>query len=368
MDLYEQRDIDWRPPHCPNRNCLHHRHFLTTWCYKKAGFYARLTVPLRVQRYRCRTCGVTFSTQSFSTTYWQKRPDLTAAVFMKSVGCMSARQMARELDVSPETICRHLARLGRHAALLHCQAWDGRLVGRTLVVDGFETFERSQYHPFHLNVAVEPETDFFVFFTDSELRRKGRMTAQQRRRRQQLEEKLGRPDPKAIERAMAELLEQGLRYVDRPIVLSDEHPAYPRAIRRLGRPVQHQTTHSKEPRTSHNPLWVVNLLDLLIRHSQSNHKRETIAFSKRRQGAIYRLLVLLLWRNYVKSQREKRPGTTPAMARGMTDHPWSIREILGRRLFPGRIELPERWKQYYDGAIQTRGQAVNRRHDLEYAY
>ena len=44
-------------------------------------------------------------------------------------------------------------------------------------------------------------------------------------------------------------------------------------------------------RTPQNPLFPVNLSDLLIRHTGGNHKRETIAFSKRRQGALYRIAV-----------------------------------------------------------------------------
>ena len=47
---------------------------------------------------------------------------------------------------------------------------------REIVVDGFESFEYSQYFPIHHHVAVEKGTDFFIHFTDSELRRKGRMT------------------------------------------------------------------------------------------------------------------------------------------------------------------------------------------------
>jgi len=35
----------------------------------------------------------------------------------------------------------------------------------------------------------------------------------------------------------------------------------------------------------------VNLADLLLRHTGANHKRETIAFSKRRQGALYRVAI-----------------------------------------------------------------------------
>ena len=58
----------------------------------------------------------------------------------------------------------------------------------------------------------------------------------------------------------------------------------------------------------------MNLLDLLIRHSSANHKRETIAFSKRRQSAAERLFVLVVWRNYLKSFSERKRDATPAQA------------------------------------------------------
>ena len=71
---------------------------------------------------------------------------------------------------------------------------------------------------------------------------------------------------------------------------SDEHPAYAQAFRRLrNRRIQHRTTSSRAPRCARNPLFPVNLADLLLRHCGANHKRETIAFSKRRQSAAYRL-------------------------------------------------------------------------------
>ena len=52
----------------------------------------------------------------------------------------------------------------------------------------------------------------------------------------------------------------------------------------------------------------MNLADLLLRHSSANHKRETIPFSKRRQGAL-----------------------------GLTQRRLGVGEILGSRLFPDRV-------------------------------
>jgi hypothetical protein len=188
---------------------------------------------------------------------------------------------------------------------------------KEVVVDGFESFELSQYYPFHHHVAVEKDTDFFLYFTDSELRRKGRMTNAQKKRRKELEEKHGRPDPKAIVKDMKELLEVVLGNQQGVVVHSDDHPAYRRSIKQLKNKVKHKITSGKEHRDLNNSLWEVNLLDLIIRHCNANHRRETIAWSKRRQASAERLAILLVWRNYMKGRREKnRRSPTPAMSYG----------------------------------------------------
>ncbi len=240
---------------------------------------------------------------------------------------------------------------------------------KIVVVDGFESFELSQYYPIHLHVAVEKETDFFVYFTDSELRRKGRMTNTQKRRRIELELLHGRPNPKAIENDMLELLEVTLGKQCEALVHSDDHPAYRRSIKRLGVRVNHQITPGKNHRDSRNSLWEVNLLDLLIRHCNANHRRETIAWSKRRQASAERLAILLVWRNYMKSRREKERGSpTPAMVRGMMEERLEIEGLLAKRLFRTHVDLPPRWAEYYDRSVRTRGLARERRHELSYAY
>jgi hypothetical protein len=150
---------------------------------------------------------------------------------------------------------------------------------------------------------------------------------------------------------------------------SDEHPAYPRALRRLrGFEIEHRVTSSKKPRTPQNPLFPVNLLDLLIRHGGGNHKRETIAFSKRRQSAAERLAILQVWRNFVKHFSERRRDACPAERLGLVSRRRTVREILRQRLFATRIELPERVARYYRREITTRRIPNGRRHTLSYAF
>lgn len=356
------------PPFCPNPVCDFHRDRRADWPFKRAGFYRRQVAPRRIQRFTCLHCGRSFSTQTFSTTYWQRRPDLDRRIFMKVVGGMGLRQIARDIDCSPETVTRKVARLGRHCLLLHTTFMESATPTGAVVVDGFETFEWSQYFPFHHNLAVEPHTDFLIYFNDSELRRKGRMTAVQRQRRAELELLHGRPDRQAVRKSMTDLLKVATAGSVRTVIDSDDHPSYRPAVRALDIPVEHRVTPGRDHRDWRNRLWPVNLLDLVIRHSSANHKRETIAWSKRRQASSERLAILLVWRNYMQGRREKeRNSPTPAMVRGMLSRRLALDEVLERRLFVRRTELPETWRRYYWRALETRALKSQRRHELSYA-
>jgi len=358
----------WRPPFCPNQHCVFHRDPGPGWRYARAGCYWRQTAPHRIRRFRCGHCGRYFSTQTFSTTYWLKRPELLPEVFHLLVACAGFRQIARRFDVSPQTILTHAARLGRHCLLFHQRHRPPGPIREPLVLDGFESFEHSQYFPTCFHVVAGQRSHFFYGFTDCERRRSGRMSAAQRRRRARLEERLGRPDPRATEREVAAVL--GILAPD-PQALelhSDEHADYPRALRR--RPdlrIEHHTLSSRAARTPRNPLWAINLLDLLIRHSGANHKRETIAHSKRRQSACERLWVFLVWRNHLKWFSEQRRDETPAMRLGLASRRLRVADLLEARLFPGRIPLPERWAQYYWRRVKTRVFPRNHEHRLRYA-
>jgi hypothetical protein len=117
----------------------------------------------------------------------------------------------------------------------------------------------------------------------------------------------------------------------------------------------HRITSSKERRTQHNPLFAVNLMELLLRHGSANHRRETIAFSKRRQAAIERLAIVTVWRDYIKKRREKAacPAETAAMRAGVIDKALTWRDVLRRRLFFGQVSLPQTWKRYYRRQVKT---------------
>ncbi|MFM8559193.1 MAG: hypothetical protein ACKOC6_06270, partial [bacterium] len=212
----------------------------------------------------------------------------------------------------------------------------------------------SQDPPLSQTLGVGAPSHRVYAFTHSPLRRKGRMTAGQRKRRAALESEDGRPDPRAIELGTHRALALAARQPQALVVRSDEHAAYPRALRRLaGYRVVHERTNSKEARTARNPRVPVNRLDLLLRHSSANHKRETIAFSKRHQSVVERAAWLIAWLNLVKPFSERHGGGTPAQRAGTAQRPYTVRELLHRRLFKAHIRLPEEYSAYHEGTVRT---------------
>jgi hypothetical protein len=331
------------------------------------GYYTRRTQPRRIRRFQCLHCGVTFSSQTFSTTYWLKKPEILAQLMTKVTGGMCNSQIATDLSVSPATIDRQIYRLGRHCQLVHLDRMKAAPKIHEVVIDSFVTFEHSQYHPYHLHLAVDKNTAFVPYFTDSEVRRSGRMTPEQKARREVLEAIRGRPDPQAVRKDLHELLKVLAARTSEMILHSDEHKAIPRAMRGVPCRFRHIVTNSKEHRDRWNRLFEMNLLDLLIRHAAADHKRETIAYSKRRNCGIWRLMIFLVWKNYVRPKRVRKCDQTPAMLIGLCGRRLTVREIVGRRLFWAKVGLAGRWRQYYWGEVETRALKVNRRHELKYA-
>jgi transposase-like protein len=354
------------PPFCPNSKCVS-RTTSHPWRFKRKGFYVRARKPQRIQRYQCSHCRRTFSSQTFSTTYWLRREDLLEPVFHRLVSCSGFRQIAREFGVSHYTIQRLSERLGRHCLLFHERLRPRQAPTEPLVLDGFRTFEHSQYWPMDLNLLVG--TSFFVYgFNDAELRRSGAMRPAQALKRSILENRFGRPDPQATRKRVEELLRRVIPPGSSVLIRSDGHRSYPRAMKRLGdRSFIHEATSSKEARTTRNPLFPVNLADALLRHSSSNHKRETIAFSKRRQSALYRLAIWTVWRNYIKDRSENRKLGPPAKVLGLVPRALTVSEILAKRLFPKMQPLSGWLAECYFGRVPTRALGRCSTHQLQYA-
>lgn len=336
----------FRPPHCPWKDCVDH---LTRGRYLAArkGSYRRIRDPHRaIPRFRCPTCGRTFSREAFATSYYLKRPELLLPVANLLVSGCAHRQIARHLGCAASTVTRLSVRLGKHARLFQEFLLADVEIHEPVVLDHFETFVRSQQERLGIATVVGQDS-WFVYSLQSAgyLRLKGRS-----RRKRALKRQPIHPEPRGVLDSTLKTLEILLRRSRTGLdLVSDDHPAYRSAVQRLTacRRIRH-TIHANPDRSpGHDKtlarardraMFAVDLLHKLLRHSQAHHRRETIAFGRKRASVMGRAALFAVWRNMIKFVSERRPTPlTPAMRLGLSSRPWTWAEVFAERLFGRRV-------------------------------
>ena len=342
-----RRPDRFRPPHCPWKECADH---LTAGRYRASskGSYRRARDPQRpIPRFRCPTCGRTFSREAFATSYYLKRPELLLPIASLLVSGCAHRQIARHLGCAPSTVTRLSVRLGEHTRRFHeVSAASVAPINEPVVLDHFETFVRSQQERLGIATAVGQDSWFvYALHGASYLRLQGRS-----RRKRALKRNPTPPLPGAVLDSTLKTLDNLLRHSPAGLdLVSDDHPAYRAAVRRLkvDRTIRH-VIHANPDRSPGSDLsiarardqamFAVDLLHKLLRHCQAHHRRETIAFGRKRASVIGRVALFAVWRNMIKLVSERRPTRlTPAMRLGLTSRPWTWGEVLAERLFERRI-------------------------------
>ena len=308
------------PEFCPDLHCPLHSIRLSEWqWYHRVGTYRTSTFG-RVQRFRCRFCGKWFSTQTFSLDYFAKRLVDYRLMLIMLVSCVGTRALSRALSVSPATIANRVFRLARQAIAVHSAVSKRLRLSEDLVADGFESFVVSQYFPNNINLLAGAESQYVYGLNYAPLRRNGRMTEDQKIRREELE-KLFLAPPDAVRKTFSELCEQILKLYDntdrRPLVLStDEHRSYRGAMRGNSRMTQllregkiiHRKVNSHHARVPGGPLFSADYLDREIRKDMSDHVRETVRFARNVNNSMGRIVLYLVHHNCAKVYRIRAEG------------------------------------------------------------
>lgn len=306
------------PPFCARHSCIHHQpHPCSPYhAYVPWGFYQTKAFG-KVPRFRCTSCGTTFSRQTFSLDYYAKRILSYDDIVQRVSSCESLSAIGRALGASTDTISNRLSRAARQALALSSTLSSLLCTDEDVVADGFESFCHSQYFPNNITLLVGSSSHYVYAADHVTLRRKGRMTAQQKKTREALEARW-KPEPRAIEKSFSRIADEMLRvYAETsrsPLTLwTDEHQSYTRALARsphLSLLIQegflrHRVVSSRAARTRKNPLFPVNYLDRELRKDLHEHVRETVCFGRNVNRQMERLSVYLLWHNTMKRHRAR---------------------------------------------------------------
>ncbi|HQL15782.1 MAG TPA: hypothetical protein PK775_00635, partial [Rectinema sp.] len=90
-------------PFCPNPACLYHKAAPKGRWFLRLGFYHTKCFG-NVPRYRCKTCGHSFSSQTFSLDYFAKKILDYRQIERLVSSSMSQRALSRHFKVSLGTI------------------------------------------------------------------------------------------------------------------------------------------------------------------------------------------------------------------------------------------------------------------------
>ena len=366
------RPSRFNPPFCPWPECTAHRS--RGQGFHRNGSYRTLRSPVRIPRFLCLDCERTCSRQTFSTTYYLKRPELLVAVASGLAACSCHRQIARSFHCAKTTVTRQAERLGRHAILFHarCHALVPTLA-EAVVHDHWEVFVGRQDHALGVGTAVGATSRYVYDIDPAPHRGSGR-----RPDRKQDEGKTIRAAGsyvRSIRRSISGLiphLSEGARLVLRV----DGRLDYRVAVRdpELGSRVSLQvfpnpergpkgTPRSQEAIRRDLAMFPVDQLHQLWRHSCSDHKRETIAFGRRLESILGRAHLMAVWKNFIKARSERAPDrTTPAMRLGLAEDRWRFERILSRRLFPTREPVSASALSIYRKDWTKTLPKLNRRH------
>ncbi len=382
----------FRPAHCPNPACTAHlatpgtyRHHIE---YIKDGGYRRKAPPFRIERFACKLCGVTYSTQTFSPTYYMKRPEILVPAARLLTNGEADRHVRRSLAPNPRyaprpnagcagsTVTRLVPRLAREAMLFLNELESGSSIDEPLAVDDFVTFAHVQLNQVSLPTVIGRATSYVYHIDQAPHRRGGKLTGAQRAAERTLVRQRRFPRD-ARRRAWRRVIETLLDRTGPDATLScvsDGDPIITEVLASAASRVRH-TAHpnpvrgpkgsarSKDVLIRDRAMFEVDHFHRWMRHSQAHDRRETIAFAQSVNALLGRRILFAVARNAIQARRERKDdGPTPAMLRGLIDRALSWDEILERRRFPRRTAaLHPGWDACYAETIPTLGRKPSKR-------
>ncbi len=331
------------PPRCPHRNCPRFRHPRPGF-YRRHGSYRPGCRSHAVPRFLCKSCGRTFSRQTFRMDYRDHRPDLNARLFQLLASGLGLRQSARLVGLSQRCTELKFRKLARHLRYLNSNVRGPFPREIRFQLDELETYEtRRSTRPLSVPVLIEAETRFVVWAESAPIRPRGNMPEARRRAIAEEDRRLGRRRDRS-RRSLIRTLARGARLVrdhERVVLETDEKSSYgPLARKAFGAErLDHRRTNSKLPRTTWNPLFPINHTEAMARDLMGRLRRESWLVSKQRRYLDLGLAVFAAYRNFVR-RRFNRDRASPAELLGIVPRRLRWGELLGWRQDWGRRSVP----------------------------
>ena len=350
------------PPFCPRPSCSQHQdsvpHFFILF-----GTYSPKCRARPVQRYRCRSCKLTFSRQTFRSDYRDHKPYLNASLFQLVSSGIGIRQCSRLTGLSLRCTELKLRKLGRHAEHLNKNILRPLQGAVEFHLDEFETYESQRNaRPLTVPMLILSESRYIVWSESAPIRPRGKMTQKRLEDIRRSEERHGHRIDQSRE-SLVRTLDHGAKLAaeaDLVVLSTDEKSTYPGLAKKAFRAARlvHKTTNSKLARDTLNPLFPINHEEAMVRDLMGRLRRESWLVSK--DGGYLNLALQLhaAHRNLVR-RRFNRDKASAAEVAGLMPRRLKPHEVLSWRQIWGKRSVHplsadgstiERWEAHLQAA------------------
>ena len=287
---------------CPETKCNSHQiPGLERNKIVRKGSFFRKSDSKWIQRFRCLTCGRSFSRSSLSPSKNQKARRITPHLYELVCSGVSQRRAARILKVNRKTVVRRFRYLAEQSRLRHVGYLAARVKAPVSSVefDDLETSEHTKCKPISVALAIEPKSRKILGFQVSQMPAKGRL-AQISVRKYGYREDQREVGWNALLESLTLVVKANATFK------SDENPHYPKHI------LRHfpDCTHKKVPggrgaitgqgelkKKRYDPIFSLNHTCAMLRANLNRLFRRTWCTTKTKQGLIDHLSIYVQYHN-----------------------------------------------------------------------
>jgi hypothetical protein len=266
----------------------------------KSGHFLRRSDHVRVQRFYCKACKRSFSTESKSALKYQKKRHLNDFLFSLFASGTSQRRAALLLAVNKKTVVRKFVFLGKVCVLDISEK--KHLPERTfthVTFDEMETFEHTKMKPLSILLLVEDKTRLILDFKVSSMKAKGLLAARARKKYGVRKEER--------KKNLYELLKT-LKTLSPHLatIKSDMCPHYPAPVKEILPESLHQVFKGKRgcvvgqgelKAGGHDPLFWLNHTAAMLRANINRLFRRTWNTTKKAECLKYHIAIYVFYHN-----------------------------------------------------------------------
>ena len=287
-----------------------------------------------MQRFRCKGCRRTFSSQTFRIDYRDRRPEHNELLLTFLFSGVGLRQSGRNLGLSVHAVQKKFRKLARHLRLLNRNLLVKLPARRTFLFDEIETYEESPIRPLTVPVLMDKESWLLVDTRAAPIRRVARRGSRSHRRLMHHEMVYGRRKDlgrECVRQSLGRL--QRLLAGQSAVLLTDEKALYGALCRRrFGPQVAHRRWSGAAPRDDFNPLKPINTTEAMLRDNNGRLRRRTWLVTKTRRSLALQLALFQAYRNWHRKRRNRDPDTlTSGVSIGVIERKLAVAEMLAWR-------------------------------------